>query len=37
VYSADPNGPDGKKAPLLRETSVVELAKLKGRCRSIAR
>lgn len=30
VYTADPNGPDGKQAQLLRETSFAELAKLKG-------
>jgi len=30
VYSADPNGPDGKKAQLLRETSAADLAKHKG-------
>src|SRR5262245_20782458 len=30
VYTADPNGADGKKAKLLRETSAAELAKLKG-------
>ncbi len=30
VYNADPNGPDGKKAELLRETSVADLAKFKG-------
>ena len=30
VYNADPNGPDGKKAKLLRETSVADLAKFKG-------
>ena len=30
VYTADPNGPDGKKAQLLRETSAAELAKHKG-------
>ena len=30
VYTADPNGPDGKRAQLLRETSVAELAKLQG-------
>src|SRR5215468_589191 len=30
VYSADPHGADGKQAKLLRETSVTELAKLKG-------
>ena len=30
VYTADPQGPDGKKAQLLRETSATELAKLKG-------
>src|SRR6476661_2458502 len=30
VYDADPNGPDGKKAQLLRETSAGELAKHKG-------
>lgn len=30
VYSADPNGPDGKKAKLLAETSAAELAKHKG-------
>jgi molybdenum storage protein len=28
VYTTDPNGPDGKKAQLLRETSAIELAKL---------
>src|SRR5262245_46227721 len=30
VYTADPNGPDGKRAQLLRETSAAELAKLKA-------
>ena len=30
VYSTDPNGPDGKTAELLRETSAADLAKLKG-------
>jgi uridylate kinase len=30
VFSADPNGPDGKQAQLLRETSAAELAKHKG-------
>jgi len=30
VYTADPKGPDGKKAQLLRETSAPELAKHKG-------
>src|ERR1700726_1605015 len=30
VYTADPKGPDGKKAQLLGETSITELAKLKG-------
>ena len=30
VYTSDPKGPDGKKAQLLKETSVAELAKLKG-------
>jgi molybdenum storage protein len=30
VYTADPNGPDGKQARLLRETTVSELSKLKG-------
>jgi molybdenum storage protein len=30
VYTADPNGPDGKQAKLLQETNVAELAKLKG-------
>jgi molybdenum storage protein len=30
VYTADPNGADCKKAELLKETSVAELAKLKG-------
>jgi molybdenum storage protein len=30
VYDADPNGPDGKKAKLLRETSAADLAKHKG-------
>lgn len=30
VYTADPNGSDGKKAELLRETSVADLAKFKG-------
>jgi molybdenum storage protein len=30
VYTADPKGPDGKKAHLLRETSASELAKHKG-------
>jgi molybdenum storage protein len=30
VYTADPNGPDGKRAQLLRETSTTELAKLQG-------
>ena len=30
VYTADPNGPDGKKAQLLRETSVADLTKIKG-------
>lgn len=29
VYSADPNGSDGKKAQLLRETSAADLAKFK--------
>jgi molybdenum storage protein len=29
VYTADPNGSDGKKAQLLRETSVADLAKFK--------
>ena len=28
--TADPNGPDGKRAQLLRETSAAELAKLQG-------
>ena len=30
VYTADPNGADGKKAELLKETSFTDLAKLKG-------
>jgi molybdenum storage protein len=30
VYTADPKGPDGEKAQLLRETSGVELAKFEG-------
>jgi molybdenum storage protein len=30
VYTADPHGPDGKQAQLLRETSAAELAKLQG-------
>src|SRR5499425_468249 len=30
VYDADPKGPDGQKAKLLRETSAAALAKLKG-------
>src|SRR6201996_3038056 len=30
VYSADPNGPDGKKAKMIRETTSAELAKHKG-------
>ena len=30
VYTTDPHGADGKQAKLLRETSVAELAKLKG-------
>jgi molybdenum storage protein len=30
VYTADPKGPDGKQAQLLRETSAADLAKLKG-------
>src|SRR5215470_15395761 len=30
VYTADPRGPDGKKAQLLRETSAAELTKHKG-------
>jgi molybdenum storage protein len=30
VYTADPQGADGKKAQLIRETSAAELAKLKG-------
>ena len=30
VYSTDPNGPGGKQAQLLRETSAADLAKLKG-------
>src|SRR5262249_54342813 len=30
VYTTDPNGPNGKQAQLLRETSAAELAKLKG-------
>src|SRR5262245_48841985 len=30
IYTADPNGADGKNAKLLRETSAIELAKLKG-------
>ena len=30
VYTTDPKGPDGKKAQLLGETSITELAKLKG-------
>lgn len=30
VYTADPHGPDGKKAQLLRETSTADLAKFKG-------
>jgi molybdenum storage protein len=36
VYTTDPNGPDGKRAHLLRETSIAELAKLQARCRSTA-
>jgi len=30
VYTADPNGPDGKKAQLLREVSAADLAKHQG-------
>ena len=30
VYTTDPNGPDGKQAQFLRETSASELSKLKG-------
>src|SRR5262249_17633476 len=30
VYTTDPNGPDGKQAQPLRETSATELAKRKG-------
>jgi len=30
VYDVDPNGSDGKKAKLLRETSAADLAKVKG-------
>jgi len=30
VYTTDPNGADGKKAELLKDTSSAELAKLKG-------
>ena len=30
VYTADPNGPDGKQARLLRETNIADLAKLQG-------
>jgi molybdenum storage protein len=30
VYTADPEGADGKKAQLIRETSAAELAKLEG-------
>ena len=30
VYSTDPNGPDGAKAQLLRETSAADLAKTSG-------
>jgi molybdenum storage protein len=30
VYSTDPNGPGGKQAQLLRETSAADLAKFKG-------
>ncbi|HTC99185.1 MAG TPA: molybdenum storage protein subunit alpha [Bradyrhizobium sp.] len=30
VYSTDPNGPDGKQAKLIRETTAAELAKHKG-------
>jgi molybdenum storage protein len=30
LYSSDPNGPDGKQAKLIRETSAAELAKHKG-------
>ncbi len=30
VYDADPNGSDGEKAQLLRETSAADLAKFKG-------
>ena len=30
VYTTDPNGPDGKQAKLLRETSAAELAKHQG-------
>ncbi|MHC2285864.1 molybdenum storage protein [Bradyrhizobium barranii subsp. barranii] len=30
VYTTDPNGADGKKAELLKETSFADLAKLKG-------
>jgi molybdenum storage protein len=29
IYTADPNGSDGKKAQLLRETSFADLAKFK--------
>ena len=30
IYTADPRGPDGEKAQLLRETSAAELAKMPG-------
>ena len=30
VYTADPNGADGKQAELLRETSAADLAKFQG-------
>ena len=30
LYDADPNGPNGKKAKLIRETSVADLARFKG-------
>jgi molybdenum storage protein len=30
VYTTDPHGPDGKQAQLLKETSAIELAKLRG-------
>ncbi len=29
MYTADPNGPDGKQAKLLRETNFNDLAKMK--------